>query len=313
MERRKFITTGILSGIGLAAAHHASARSKSKKRSLRIVHVTDTHMYPDQVPEKGIANLVNELNNLEDKPDFVIHTGDHIMDALNRTRDETEAQWEIWKRVFRNKLNHDLYNCLGNHDVWGWALNDTTAKNDPLYGKTWAKEYLEIDNTWYSFERNEWKFICLDSVSPGDKDRSYKAELGNQQFKWLKNELEQTSSETPVVIASHIPILSASAYFDGDNEKSGNWNVPGAWMHLDARKIKDLFYKHPNVKGAISGHIHLADYTKYLNVGYYCNGAACGNWWKGSYQEFPPAYALIDFYEDGSIETELIPFNWNLS
>ena len=310
MERRKFIATGILSGLGLATAQHVSAQSKSTKRSLRIVHITDTHMFPDPVPEKGIANLVSELNQLEDKPDFVIHTGDHIMDALNKTKDETEAQWQTWKHVFRDSLNHKLYNCLGNHDVWGWALKDTKAKTDPLYGKTWAKEYLEIENTWYSFEQNGWKFICLDSVSPGDKDRSYKAHLGNEQFRWLKNELAQTSSDTPIMIASHIPILSASAYFDGDNEKSGNWNVPGAWMHLDARKIKDLFHKHPNVKGAISGHIHLADYTKYLNVSYYCNGAACGNWWNGSYQEFPPVYALIDFYEDGSVVTELIPYNW---
>jgi len=47
-------------------------------------------------------------------------------------------------------------------------------------------------------------------------------------------------------VVSHIPIISTSVFFDGDNEKSGNWNVPRAWMHIDARKIKDLFADYPN-------------------------------------------------------------------
>lgn len=310
MQRRKFITSSLLSGAILASPFSVNAKSTANRRSFRIVHITDTHMFPDPVPEKGIANLVSELNQLEDKPDFVIHTGDHIMDALKRNREETEAQWKVWKEVFKDKLDYDLYNCLGNHDVWGWGLEDKKVKTDPLYGKTWAREYLEIDNTWYSFERNGWKFICLDSVSPGDENRSYKAHLGDEQFEWLQKELANTSSNMPILIASHIPILSASAYFDGENEKSGNWVVPGAWMHLDARKIKILFNQYRNIKGAISGHIHLADYTNYLNVNYYCNGAACGNWWKGNYQEFPPLYAVIDFYSDGSMITELVPYNW---
>ena len=69
-------------------------------------------------------------------------------------------------------------------------------------------------------------------------------------------------------------------------------------------------YKHPNVKAAISGHIHLADRTRYLNVDYFCNGSVCGRWWTGKYQEFAPAYALLDLFNDGSVECELIHFDW---
>ena len=81
-------------------------------------------------------------------------------------------------------------------------------------------------------------------------------------------------------------------------------------MHIDARKIKDLFSDYPNIKLAISGHVHLADKANYLGIDYLCNGAACGAWWQGNYQEFPPLYAIIDLYEDGSFNSELVHYNW---
>jgi hypothetical protein len=139
---------------------------------------------------------------------------------------------------------------------------------------------------------------------------SYTAKLDDEQFTWLSNELKRTAKEKSICIVSHIPILSASVFFDGENESSGDWKIPGAWMHVDVRRIKDLFVNYPNIKLAISGHVHLADYTAYLGVNYLCNGAACGAWWKGSYQEFPPMYAIIDLFEDGTYQSELVYYKW---
>jgi 3',5'-cyclic-AMP phosphodiesterase len=67
--------------------------------------------------------------------------------------------------------------------------------------------------------------------------------------------------------------------FDGDNEKSGDWVIPGAWVHIDARRIVELFHQHKNVKLCLSGHIHLFDRVLYNGVTYICDGAVCGRWW----------------------------------
>src|SRR5438552_2511432 len=83
----------------------------------------------------------------------------------------------------------------------------------------------------------------LASVSP--QAGGYEARLDDEQFDWLKADLQATPKTTPILILSHIPILAACALFDGDNEKSGDWVVPGAWMHLDARRLKSLFVEHP--------------------------------------------------------------------
>jgi 3',5'-cyclic-AMP phosphodiesterase len=79
-------------------------------------------------------------------------------------------------------------------------------------------------------------------------------------------------------------------------------------MHADARRIKDLFLKHPNVKLCLSGHIHLRDSLEYNGVTYACNGAVCGNWWQGNYQETKPGYAIVDLWNDGTHKIEYVTY-----
>jgi Icc protein len=71
-------------------------------------------------------------------------------------------------------------------------------------------------------------------------------------------------------------------------------------MHSDFLRIKKLFRQYPQIKVCLSGHTHLQDELEYLGVKYYCNGAISGNWWSGAFQEFAPAYAIIELYKDGS-------------
>lgn len=310
MKRRNFLTSSIALGFGLTGCKHSTDTSKTKTKLFRIVHITDMHIFPAAEVEKAINALLQELHSMEKKPDFVLNTGDNIMDALKHPKEEVIAQWEVWKSYFKDKLKYPLHNCIGNHDVWGWGINNAALEKDPLFGKAWAMSLLGLKERYYSFNHKGWKFICLDSSFQDKSHHAYTAKLDEDQFQWLKNELKNTARETPVCIASHIPILSPAVFYDGDNEKDGNWDVPGAWMHIDSRKIKDLFYKYPNIKAALSGHVHLADTTEYLGVRYICNGAVCGGWWKGKYQEFGPAYAVIDFFSDDSVNSKLIQYNF---
>jgi hypothetical protein len=84
--------------------------------------------------------------------------------------------------------------------------------------------------------------------------------------------------------------------------------VPGAWLHLDARRIKDLFHRHLQVKLCLSGHIHLVDRVDYLGVTYCCSGAVSGGWWDGPCQEFPNGYGLVTLYNDGSFDNRYVAY-----
>jgi len=120
--------------------------------------------------------------------------------------------------------------------------------------------------------------------------------------------LAATRPETPILVVSHIPILAACLFFTNADGRAEQ--VAPARMHTDAGRLKSLFLKHPNVKCCISGHIHLIDRVDYDGVTYLCNGAVCGNWWKGRHQECDEGYTLLDLYDDGTVERTYVTFGW---
>lgn len=309
-SRRTFLRRTSLGIAGVSIASSLSAQQKETEKNarvLRIAHLTDIHIEDNGKAPAGMTRALEYVNTMNDKPDVIFNGGDSIMDALKRSRKEVRAQWKLWQQILNEHNTIDIKHCIGNHDVWGWSFDDDSYKKDPLYGKQWAVNEFGLTNRFYSFDMANWRFIVLDSTHRKET-LGYTARLDDEQFEWLTGELKSTDSHTPICILSHIPILAACAYFDGENEESGDWVVPGAWMHTDARKIKTLLHQHPNVKLALSGHIHLQDTVEYLGVKYYCNGAVSGGWWNGSYQEFPPALAIIDLYQDGSSHRTMINY-----
>lgn len=313
LSRRNFLFGAGAAALSMAAP--ASARKKenpapsslSRKRTLRIAHLTDIHVQPEQGAPQGMARALRHAQSLAIKPDVIFNGGDSIMDAFGADKARTKTQWQIWQSVLRDECSLPVEHCIGNHDVWGWGLKEG-ADPDQLYGKQWALEEFGLASRYRSFERGGWHFIVLDSTHPAPG--GYIGKLDEAQFEWLEEDLQKTPGATPVCVLSHIPIACFCCFFDGENEteKTGDWRVPGAWMHIDARRIKDLFYRHANVKLCLSGHIHLQDRVEYLGVKYLCNGAVSGNWWEGRYQEFPPAYVIVDLFDDGTVESEFVPY-----
>ncbi len=243
----------------------------------------------------------------EQKPDLLITGGDLIMDALSADKERMKAQWDLYRRVLKGNISVPVEQCIGNHDVWGWN-NPQLYKGQSGYGKSYALDVLELERPYRSFDRGGWHFVVLDSTYP--KTVGYTAKLDNEQFEWLEDDLRK-NTQRPTMIVSHIPILSACVFFDGPNEERGNWRVPGAWMHIDARRLKDLFWRFKNVKACISGHIHLQDHLHYLGVAYFCNGAVCGAWWKGDCQEVRPGYAIMDLFDDGHVSGHYSSYGWS--
>lgn len=307
MKRRNFLHGLLLSGIYLVTGSPVKAASVLRnRRVLRVAHITDMHIYRDSVPEKGIGQLLKALDNLKDRPNFVLNTGDNVMDSLECNKQDTMEQWNAWETYFRSNLNYPLYNCIGNHDVWGWKLDDEQAKLDPDYGKEMAMKQLSMKERFYHFEKKGWHFICLDSIF--QDGRGYMGQLDDEQFVWLKEKLAAIPKNEPVCMASHIPILSPAVFFDGSTTESETWNISASVMHIDLPRLKELFCQYPNVKMAVSGHLYQVSQARYLNLEYTCSGAVSGNWWKGKYQEFEPNFALIDFYSDGSAEVEIVNY-----
>jgi 3',5'-cyclic-AMP phosphodiesterase len=279
---------------------------------LRIAHLTDMHVLPFGPSKDGLGRALRHAQARDPQPQVVFNTGDCVMDSLEADKDTALAQWQAFRDVFEAGCSLPVRHCIGNHDVWGWAAGGAAPADDPLYGKGMAVDQLGLPSRFYSFDQAGWHFLVLDSTHPpilAATDIPYAGKLDDAQFDWLEQELQQTPAEQPIALLSHIPILCACEFFDGPNEDSGNWVVPGAWMHIDARRMRGLFLAHPNVRLCLSGHAHQHDRVDYLGVKYVCSGAVSGNWWNGVYLDFPPAYVVVDLYDDGTSEHTFVPYD----
>lgn len=309
MDRRKFIKDGTIlsAALSVVPVNRLPAESSGEKRSFKAAFLTDIHVKPEEVAELGMRKAFRHVNGLKPAPDFIINGGDSIMDALAADQKETQAQWDVWERVLVEENKLPVYHCIGNHDIWGWQINDEHIRTNPLYEKQWAIKQFKLQNRYYSFEWEKWKFIVLDSTQ--QEGAGYIARFDEEQVAWLEKELQQSKKGKYICIVSHIPIVSfCSAMFFDEMQPDGNWKLLKVLLHADARRMIKLFRTYPNIKTCLSGHIHLQDEVEYLGIRYFCNGAVSGNWWKGPFKEFEPAYALFDFYEDGTVERKMIRY-----
>lgn len=294
MKRRFFLKNVPLAAAVLGTAGKSLAsgpRELSKKPVLTVAHITDVHIAAGNNAPAKFKTCLEEIKH-QHKPDLFLNGGDAVMDVSynNVPRTQVTELWSIWDDCIQSLSGYELHGCIGNHDIW-WSA---PSKDDEMYGKAYVVKRLGIPGPYYSFSKAGWHFIILDS-------NNEKVSLGDEQFAWLKGDLEKLPAGTPVLVMSHYPILGVTPQLVGGG-------------HSDGKKLKDLFYQHRDkVKACLSGHNHLQDRDWYNGVAYYCNGAMSGYWWgKGDehsaapyyYEETPPGYAILKLYADGSLENE---------
>ena len=300
MERRTALRN--IGGLFLLPSVSLGFTEETQKPVLRIAHLTDVHLKDELGAPAKFAKCLHHLQEQNPKVDLVLNGGDVVFDMNKENISTIDKQWQLLNNTMKNECSLPVRYCLGNHDIW-WNEN---SKADTFYGKKYSMEKLNLVKPYYSFIQNGWKFIVLDSVHLDIDHTWYIGKLGDEQFNWLESELKTTNPEMPVLVMSHIPILTALLMIEDDIVNK--WTMLGGDMHTDTSKIISLFYKHPNVKLCLSGHLHMKDKVVYNGVTYLCNGAVSGAWWNGNRRETAPGYGLIDLFADGSFEEKYVNY-----
>ncbi len=249
INRRQLIKqTGLLGLLGSISGFSSFARTNNEpKRVLRFAHLTDVHLEPELLAPEGFAKCLHHVQNQKDHPAFIMSGGDSIFDALKQPKDRVETQWKLWENILAQDNSLPVEYCIGNHDCWGFG-----QKQDPLYGKKYAQEKMNLDMPYYSFDKAGWHFIVLDSIQPKSDGSWYHCLLDEAQYDWLKKDLSATPATTPVIVVSHVPIVSAATVVV-DNKMKGDpqgYVLGMGSMHTDAARIIEVFDQHPNVKFA---------------------------------------------------------------
>ena len=156
-----------------------------------FVQISDSHIGFNKEANKDVSATLQEaisrINALEHTPDFLIHTGDlsHLSKPAEfDTLDQILMSTKTGKRLF----------VPGEHDM----LSDNGQQYLARYGKDTKGA------GWYSFDHKGVHFVGL--VNVVDLKAGGLGNLGNEQLEWLRKDLADRTSSTPIVVFAHIPL-----------------------------------------------------------------------------------------------------------
>lgn len=163
------------------------------KNGLAFVQISDSHIGFDKAANTDVVGTLRQaiakINALPIPPSFVLHTGD--VSQLSRA-----AQFDTAQQVLKEIDTDRIFYVPGEHDV----LDDNGAG----FRARFAKDTL--GDGWYSFDTGGAHFIGLVNVM--NLQAGGLGHLGGEQIEWLRKDVRQISSSTPIVVFAHIPLWS---------------------------------------------------------------------------------------------------------
>jgi 3',5'-cyclic-AMP phosphodiesterase len=242
---------------------------------LLIAQITDTHLFSDSQNKmfdcptnQTFAAVINTIANLQPPPDILLLTGDI-------SQDETVASYQYAKSLIE-PLKIPTYWLPGNHDQNIQSIRSLNG------------DYISAIK---SFARSGWQFILLDSMVI---QQPY-GELSIAQLEFLTQQLE---NDLPTLVAVHHPAIACGL---GYMDEIGLRNAADFWEVID---------RHPQVKVILSGHIHQEFATQRHHVKVLGTPSTCiqlkPNQPQVEIDDRPPGFRLLQLYQDGQVETEII-------
>jgi Icc-related predicted phosphoesterase len=230
-------------------------------RAFTFIHASDTHVSPQSLPRLQRLRAIVE----QQKPDFVIVTGDLVRDALRVGEAEASGYYELYTTEVQ-RFPVPVWSVPGNHEIFGIERHlSLVSPAHPLYGKQMYRERLGPN--YYSFTYGGVHFVGLDSVDI--EDLWYYGHIDAAQVAWLRADLAQVAAGTPVVTFNHIPFVSAAESANGYRDEGAAPSLIKAGGRTVYRHVvSNLREVVPVLSGhdwtlALGGHLHTRETIRF--------------------------------------------------
>ena len=235
MSRRQLIrhTAWFGAAVGFAVvggevvSHVADATAAERavgRPTLRFAQVSDSHIGFTGAPNPDVAgsfgHAIDQINNLGYTSDFVIHTGD-------LTHLSTPGQFDQVKQMLGGLKTPHVFTVPGEHD----SVDDAGQKYRNAFGAG------SVGDGWYSFDIAGVHVIALVNTLNLHK----LGHLGVDQLEFVEKDVARLSSDTPVIVFSHVPLFAM--YPD--------WG----WVTDDAAQALSYLRRFASVT-CLNGHVH---------------------------------------------------------
>lgn len=243
-------------------------------RTLRILQLTDTHLFADR---EGRLLGQNTRRTLELVLDLA-YTNLGPIDLILLTGDLVHDESPEGYRYLQRRLSElgTPYSCLpGNHDL-------TPVMSDTFHGRA-----LNVES---SARCGAWNIVLLDSTLPGEEG----GHLDTGQLARLQESLAKRRGDPTLVCLHHQPIPIGSN-----------------WMDTMALDNPEAFFaiidRHPQVRGILWGHIH-QDFSALRNgVQLLGTPSTCVQFKPRSLEfaldDITPGFRWLELHPDGRIDT----------
>jgi Icc protein len=242
--------------------------------SLRLLQITDTHLYAD--PAQCLLGL-NTLNTLDQvlaqareqlgTPDLILATGDLVHDASDAGYKRLRARLA--------QIDCPSYCLPGNHDL-----------------PTKMSRLLNQDNVHCipSAHYNDWLLLFLDSTIPNETGGSLKP----KQLVDLEATLAAQPDLHTLICLHHQPVPVGSQWIDSIGLSN-------------TTELFDLVSRHPQVKGMLCGHVHQHFEGTQGHIKLMATPSTCIQFTPGqddfAIDNCPPGYRWLALLPNGEIQS----------
>ncbi|GAA3595908.1 metallophosphoesterase family protein [Kribbella ginsengisoli] len=175
----------------IARADEQPAALAKDPNALRFLQISDSHLgfvgTANTAVEQSFAEAIQQINELPYRSDFVMHTGD-------LTHLSTPAQFDQVKQMMSGLNTGHVFTVPGEHD----SIDDHGQKYRKAFGKG------TVGDGWYSFDLRGVHFISLVNTLSLES----LGHLGADQIEFVRQDVAKLSSDTPIVVFSHIPLFA---------------------------------------------------------------------------------------------------------
>ncbi|MBK8915633.1 MAG: metallophosphoesterase [Phycisphaerales bacterium] len=298
ITRRVFLGGTVAGGLSVLLPGCAGGRrigtnsyegATGSEPSFRFVHLTDMHVTPKRMGDKGYAACIESVAALKPRPAFALMGGDLAFDGLYTPKRDFEEQIRLYREITK-QLAMPSHPCMGNHDVLGWSSRRKVDVADPDLGKRLIMERLEWERPYYSFDHGGWHFAVLDCIHPLETadGPSYEPRIGAEQLEWLANDLA-AAGDRPKVCVTHIAAFCNVGQYNADPKAL----AMGPMVLRDTKELRLILERH-GVVALLQGHSHRIEEYRFRGVWYLTSAAVSGAWWSGAWVGNAPGYTVFE-------------------
>lgn len=259
---------------------------------LIFAYLTDVHLNQTNYGHcnEGLQQAL--INVKQQNAEMILFGGDNAeTDQLKNDETTADTLHARFKHIV-DKCGLPAYFTIGNHDRF-YVFN---GQKDTLGFKMFEKHY---GSSFGSFDYKGIHFIRLNGMHPTEQAF---ATIDQEQIAWLKKDLLNTGKEKPIVISTHVPLLSL--YYPV---------VEGSMQARDmienSKEIVDILRPY-NIKLILQGHQHIYEQIQERGLWFITAGGVSANWWTGPLAETEEGYLLITVDKNNNFTWKYIDYNW---